>query len=1038
MLPFRSVRRALLLSPAVAAALAVPAFPQSAELPVEVEEGTSFAVAASPDGETLVMDLQGTLWRLPAAGGRAEALTDGLGDDRLPDFHPDGDRVVVQAYRAGTWDLWEVPLDGGAPVALTESGFDDREPAWSPDGTRVAFSSDRGGTYDIWILDTATGEVEPVTSDLGNESEPAWVPALGGGPEGLVFVGVAEGEPEGEIRYLALGGDAAPAPVAGSAGMVSAPSASPDGASVVFRRLHYRGLTLMGTRFDMGIASELVLAPLPAADGASEPRLLEGAGEDIFPFRPQWSGDSLLYTADGRIRKLVLVSDPETADVGSASTAPEVVPMRVELTVRRPPVRTGKVRTEIEGDIPVRGIVRPSLSPDGSRILYAALGDIWTAPLDGSEAPTPVTRDDWLDSDPIWLPDGESVAFASDRGGTMDLWEKRLDSSPGAGMVQLTSRLGAETAPALSPDGARVAWLDEQGNLHVTVRSEDLGAVRVGSGEGEALFGGRRGLGAPSWSPDGETIAVAVLTPFSSRFREGRNRVALVAASTGEARVLEEPLASFGSRDGDGPVFAPDGRSLAFAFDGGLAVLPLDASGSPAGPPRRVFAGPLDFPAWAPDGQSLTGVSGAEVVRIPVDGSSAEPIRLRHTFEAARPSGQILFQDFSVLDVEAGQLRPGMDVLVDAGRIASVEPTGAEPAEDTRVVRGGGAVLMPGLIEMHTHPMTPAFGSRLGRVHLAYGVTTIRIPAASTYRVLEEREAILAGRRVGPRVFLTGATLDGSRIYYPGAPAGTSGEVMDAGLRQARDLEFDLVKTYVRLDDASQRDAIRRSHAMGAFVTSHELYPAARYGVDGVEHIKGTSRRGFSPKVTDLGRSYGDVRSLMSVSGIFFTPTLLIYGGWDLALAREPRLLLDDPRILAFPPWIAGRLRSGPAAAADVEERLELMRPMWETVAAVARSGGRVIAGTDTPIIPYGLGLVIEVEQLSEAGLGPAAAIRSATTGAAEALGFAGELGVVAPGALADLVLLEGNPLEDISNLRRVRAVVWNGRLATLDQLLGF
>ena len=161
-------------------------------------------------------------------------------------------------------------------------------------------------------------------------------------------------------------------------------------------------------------------------------------------------------------------------------------------------------------------------------------------------------------------------------------------------------------------------------------------------------------------------------------------------------------------------------------------------------------------------------------------------------------------------------------------------------------MRGEGATLIPGLIEMHTHPMTPAFGNRFGRAHLAYGVTSVRVPAAAAYRVLEERESILAGLRVGPRVFLTGAPLDGTRIYYAGAPALSSGQAMDAALELARDLDYDVVKTYVRLDDETQREAIRRAQRMGAFVTSHELYPAVRYGVNGLEHVKGTSRRGFS------------------------------------------------------------------------------------------------------------------------------------------------------------------------------------------------
>ena len=1017
---------------------------EAGERPVRVTEGTNFAVAASPDGERLVMDLQGTLWMLPAAGGAAEALTDGLGDDRLPDFHPDGDRVAYQSFRSGTWDIWQLVVPGGTPERLTTTDSDDREPAWSPDGVRIAFSSDRSGSYDIWILDIATGAVTPATSSLGNESHPAWTPD----GDGLVFVAIPEGEAEGVVQWLPLASDGDPVAVPGTSGNVAAPALSPDGSQLVFRRLQYEGLTLMGSRFDIGTGSEWVLTPFPGVSEGDDsaragPRALAGAGEDLFPFRPQWLDErTLLYTADGGIRRLdvgVPADDSEAASTAPAA-APELVPMSVELAVRRPPERRGRIRSETEEAVPVRGIIRPSVSPDGATLLYAALGDIWTAPLDGSEAPLPVTRDTWLDTDPVWMPDGASVLFASDRGGTMDIWEKRLDSGPGAGLVQLTARLGAEVSPAVTRDGSRIAWLDEGGNLRVT--SRNLEGAPDSTEEERVVYRARRGAGMPSWSPDGETVALASLVPYSSRYREGRNRIALVSASSGETRILEEPAASFGTRDGDGPVFSPDGSRLAFALGGGLAVLPVDASGTPVGSPETIFEGPVDFPSWTPDGTALVAVSGTELIRIAADGGGSQPIRLRHEFGVALASGTLLLHDVAVLDVEAGDVIPGQDILVEAGRIVSVGPVGEPPPEEMRVVQGEGATVIPGLIEMHTHPMSPVFGNRFGRAHLAYGVTSVRIPAAPTYRILEERESILAGLRVGPRMFLTGTTLDGTRIYYPGAAALGGGAEMDVALQLARELRYDVVKTYVRLDDEAQREAIRRAQRFGAFVTSHELYPAVRYGVNGLEHVKGTSRRGFSPKMTDLGRSYQDVRNLIAESGVFFTPTMLIYGGWDLALSREPELLSSDPRIRALPAWLASALTAPREAGGDREARiarnLALMRPMWDTVNAIAEAGGRIVAGTDTPIVPYGLGFILEIEQLAEAGLGPAGAIRAATLTAAEALGLEGELGVIAPDALADLVLLEGNPLEDIANLRRVRAVLANGRLATLDQLLGF
>ena len=87
---------------------------------VVLTQGTHFAIALSPDESRLAMDLQGTLWLLPSEGGKAQALTDGLGDDRLPDWSPDGKRIVFQSFRGGSWDLWSLAADGSDAKRLTE------------------------------------------------------------------------------------------------------------------------------------------------------------------------------------------------------------------------------------------------------------------------------------------------------------------------------------------------------------------------------------------------------------------------------------------------------------------------------------------------------------------------------------------------------------------------------------------------------------------------------------------------------------------------------------------------------------------------------------------------------------------------------------------------------------------------------------------------------------------------------------------------------------------------------------------------------
>ena len=122
------------------------------------------SVAVSPDGRTLAVDLQGSIWTMPAAGGAATRITDVFNDARQPAWSPDGKWITFFGYRDGGYDIWAVAPGRHGQQKLTWGPFDDREPVWSHDGTRVAFSSDRGNPlgsdYNIWILDVAQRRAE--------------------------------------------------------------------------------------------------------------------------------------------------------------------------------------------------------------------------------------------------------------------------------------------------------------------------------------------------------------------------------------------------------------------------------------------------------------------------------------------------------------------------------------------------------------------------------------------------------------------------------------------------------------------------------------------------------------------------------------------------------------------------------------------------------------------------------------------------------------------------------------------------------------
>ena len=176
-------------------------------------------------------------------------------------------------------------------------------------------------------------------------------------------------------------------------------------------------------------------------------------------------------------------------------------------------------------------------------------------------------------------------------------------------------------------------------------------------------------------------------------------------------------------------------------------------------------------------------------------------------------------------------------------------------------------------------------------------------------------------------------------------------------MARADTLGFDFIKTYGRLPDLLRKRITERAHRAGMPVTSHELYPAVAYGADGVEHVRGTSRRGYSPKMSELRRSYADVVQLLTASGMTITPTITIQGGFQVLTARDP-WWVTDPRVTRlFPPAVAAAgaaLAAAPPNAATQAARAALVTPQERFVAAVVARGGRVVAGSDSPLHPHG------------------------------------------------------------------------------------
>jgi imidazolonepropionase-like amidohydrolase len=296
---------------------------------------------------------------------------------------------------------------------------------------------------------------------------------------------------------------------------------------------------------------------------------------------------------------------------------------------------------------------------------------------------------------------------------------------------------------------------------------------------------------------------------------------------------------------------------------------------------------------------------------------------------------------------------------------------------------------------------------------------------------VEDREANEAGVRLGPRIFGTGYLMEWGRVYYKMGIAISSPAQLEMELERARVLQHDMIKSYVRLPDLQQKRMVEFAHSIGIPVSTHEIYPAAFLGVDGTEHTSATSRRGYSPKVATLQRSYEDVIQLFGKSGRTFCPMITGTGVQKL-MADEPGLR-TDPRFSLYPEWLQAEVREGgrgrglpPGTALP-----DAGGASGKMVMDAMRAGAKIVAGTDTP---NAFNLHGELMSYVIAGMSPYEALRAATVNPAEALGL--DAGTIQPGKLADIVIVEGNPLEDIGNAHRVKQVIANGRLFNMDDLV--
>jgi Tol biopolymer transport system component len=948
--------------------------------------------------------------QLPAlpteAAGNQAVLREGT--NFMVSVSPDGKWLAFDLVTA----IWVTPADGGTSRRLTDDLQDATRPRWSPDGKWIVFQSYRDGNFHLWSIRPDGSGLRQLTSGRYDHREPHVT------PDGRSIVFSSDRGGSYGIHRLDLASGAIAA-LTDEASEEAEPAVSPDGTKVAFTVdtssiveldlttgarttlvAAQAGISLFGPSYSPAGKLAYVRLTGPTCDLVVDGKQAT-TGEDVFALPPSWTSAGLFYTADGTVRRY------QGGVVPFEATVP--------VTSKRP--RPKAPDLESPGRHSVRGIASPTVSPDGKLIAFRALNAIWLA---GAGQPRKLVADGYFNSDPDFSPDGKKLLYASDRDGTADLWLHDLASGVD---TKLSGLPGAQTAPRFSPDGRRVAYQDQDGIAWV---------LDLASGKVRQLTPTLFQPGRVSWSRDGRTLVLAAVKPFSKRFREGTSQLLYVDVETAALEYVEPmPFRSLATRGDDGPVFSPDGTHLAFVVESLLYVVPVDARGRFTGAPRAITSEVTDSPVWQDD-RTLLYLSNGKLRRTTLSGSRAETVRIDLSYRRATVNQHVTIHAGALWDGRATSLRRDVDVVLDGSRIAAVRPHHGRADIDAST-----STVMPGLIDAHNHwhLRGRAWGARQGNLWLAYGITSTRSPGDPAYQMQETREALVSGALRGPRYFATGEAIDGSRVYYNFMRPTLSLRQLGLEIDRVEGLAYDLVKTYVRLPIEYQRRAVALVHRLGLQLSSHYLYPAEHLGMDGMEHTGATNRLGYSHTVSRLGRAYADVITLFTRAGLSVTPTLF---NSTMAHVDDPSLLTDRRTTTLYPSWEYNALMAEVNTArgpAGVTTR-ELLRGNVDMVLRIHRGGGLVISGTDTPLDNMAVSLHANLRSMVAGGFTPYEALTTATRNPARWLNLDDKLGVIKPGAQADLSFVVGDPLADIRAAAAVSQVVVGGNLYTVDELL--
>ena len=1001
-----------------------------AEVNIDVRSGTWMNVDVSPSGDTIAFDLLGDIYVMPIDGGEATQVTSGMAWDMQPRFSPDGKRIAFTSDRAGGNNIWTTAVDGSDPVQVTDESFRLlNNPDWTPDGeyivARKHFTGWRSlGAGEMWLYH-ASGEGSGLQlTERPNDQKDVNDPAFS--PDGRYLYFDQDTTPGDifeytkdstgqifEIRRLDRETGKLEDYISGPGGAIK-PTPSPDGKWLAFIRRHDYDTKLYLKNIESGEIIELY--------GEMERDMQEIWSIHGVYTNMDWTPDSeaLVFWAGGKLHRIAI-------DDRSVSEIPFHVSKTME--TRQALRRAVEVSPDEFHTKMLRWV---TVSPDGDKVVFESLGKLWVRDLPNGKPERLTRQDDHFELYPSWSRDSDDIVYTTwdDR----ELGTVRIVDADGGRGKAITPTPGHFVEPAFTPDGRNVVYRRTSGGyLRSPTWAEKTGIFAISARGGEERFLTESGA--------------------NPQFASASDRVYLVR-SAGDKRELfsvdmngADERVHLQSKYMNDIAIAPNGKWVAFQERFNAFIAPFVPTGKPitigpdakAIPVQQVSRDAGEYIHWSGDSDTLYWSLGSELFsrdlanafafidgapeELPEPPASGRDIGLDVKTDV--PKSRIALVGGRVITMNGDEVIEDGVVLVAANRIIEVGArSDVEIPSGYKTLDMSGKTLMPGIVDAHWHGAqgTQEFIPETNWVNmssLAFGVTTIHDPSNDTSTIFAASEMARAGDIIAPRIFSTGTILYGATTSFT-AEVDSLEDAM-SHLRRMKAVGAISVKSYNQprreqrqqiLEAGRQLDIMVVPEGGALFQTNMNMV------VDGhttVEH---------SLSVENI---YDDVVQLWSQTEVGYTPTLGVgYGGLrgeDYWYATTD--VWKNERLMRWVPYeeVAPRSRRREIAPDKDWNHIDLA----EDAALLQDNGVLVNVGAHGQ--REGLAAHWEMWMFGQGGMTPLEAIRAGTLDPAKTLGMDGDIGSIERGKLADIAILEKNPLEDIRNSEFVSHVMINGRL---------